>query len=57
MDRQAQILFGLAATIGILFLLLGAWIFFVTGMSSPITMLMGAATLLLTGIAWRQHRR
>jgi hypothetical protein len=57
MGWHTRILFGVVAMIGIMFSLLGAWIFFVTGMSSPTTMLMGAATLLLTAIAWRQHRR
>ncbi|NYT39457.1 hypothetical protein HZY97_01700 [Sphingomonas sp. R-74633] len=49
--------FPVAFALGAVLLLLGIWIFMVSVNPAPTVMGCGAATLALTALAWRGHRR
>jgi len=56
-SRVATLFFLLATVAGALLLLFGVWIFVIAAIPSPTTMGCGALALVLTGLAWRAHRR
>jgi len=58
MRRVASLSFFLFATAaGMCLLIFGIWIFLVSAIPAPTTMVCGALTLALTWLAWRAHRR
>jgi len=56
-SRVATLFFLLATVAGALLLLFGIWIFVIAALPSATTMTCGALALVLTGLAWRAHRR
>jgi len=45
-----------AAGVGLAILVFGTWVFAISVIPAPVTMVSGAMMLTLTAIAWRQYR-
>ncbi|MBX3565070.1 MAG: hypothetical protein KF730_10900 [Sphingomonas sp.] len=51
-----RIAFTGAAVTGLALLAFGIWVFAISLVPAPVTMVSGGVLLVLTAIAWRQHR-